>query len=547
MAIDALSSVPLGRSDTGEAVVLGKGNFEDFTGNILKIRAKEGEERKQTNAEIGKLLQDQVQSKWAKDNIDIFQPRMQAIKDKTLELYKEKKGRLNSVDLYGIQSEWNKLKAEADASNSLYAEEQNRIKALEEDPTGLKYDAVESQKLRDLYRDPMSNPELAKEVKEQFGGSIIKWRANNERRFANVGAYNIAEDIDKYAKDKLSKRYTRLDAKGERIFETDKSGLFQSTPYLEGLDKEKARTSYNAFYDRTDYKGKKFKEEVGKMVGRNFDINEKDGTITPNNREPATLEAYKSALEKINPSMSVGQKAEILRKEYGLELIKSQYPQKQGFEDRTIPQRNNVNVNVGGGPSTKYNWAAGSADVKNLPELTWGKTLPGKKAIEGVRNYVQKLWADKVPYVTVSPTKGTETPTFRLTNIKTGKPMEVATLGFKKSKNGDWVYVSAEKQSLSDGSQSMEEKKLEADKKFEPIETNLSENTALATELAAAYDFGTTEELIDFLNKKAKQSGIKEKGVTRPTGAIPSIGGTPSNKSTEKDKPKGKVANKHGI
>jgi hypothetical protein len=59
MAIDALSSVPLGRSDTGEAVVLGKGNFEDFTRDILKIRQKEGEERKQTNAEIGKLLQDQ--------------------------------------------------------------------------------------------------------------------------------------------------------------------------------------------------------------------------------------------------------------------------------------------------------------------------------------------------------------------------------------------------------------------------------------------------------------------------------------------------------
>jgi len=528
MAIDPLSSVALGRSDTGEAAVLSKGNFEDFTGKILKMRQEEGEERKKTNAEIGKLLQDQVKSNWAKDNIDIFQPKVQAIKDKTLELYKEKKGKLSSVDLYGIQSEWNKLKAEAEASNSLYAEEKNRIKALEEDPTGLKYDAEESQKLRDLYRDPMSNPELAKEVKEQYGGNVIKWRANNERRFGNVGAYSIAEDIDKFAKDKLSKTYTRLDAKGERVFETDKSGLFQSTPYLEGLDKEKARTSYNAFYDRTDYKGKKFKEEVGKMIGKNFDIKE-DGTITPNNREPATLEAYKSTLEKINPSMNAGQKAEILRKEYGLELIKAQYPQKQGFEDRTIPQKNNININNGGGPSTKYNWAVGTADMKQDPKLNWAST----NVIKGVKNYVQRLWAEKVPYVTVSPTKGTETPTFRVTNTTTGKPMEVSTLGFKQNKNGEWIYVSAEKQKTG-GTE--EEQKREAEKQFEPIEINLKQNTALAAELAATYDFGSTEELENWLNEKAKKSGIKTKKTEEDPNAVPRAGGNPSNnKSTDSD------------
>jgi len=262
---------------------------------------------------------------------------MQAIKDKTLELYKEKKGRLNSVDLYGIQSEWNKLKSEAEASNSLYAEEQNRIKALEEDPTGVKYDAVESQKLRDLYRDPMSNPELAKEVQDQFGGSVIKWRANNERRFANVGAYNIAEDIDKYAKDKASKTYAKIDKSGKPIFEPDQFGIL-STPVVTGVDKEKMRTSYNTFYDRTDYKGKKFREEVGKMIGRNYDINE-NGDIQPNNNEVATIDAFKSALSKFNPSMSAAQKAEILRKEYGLSLIKSQYKEDKTFEYGHAPSK----------------------------------------------------------------------------------------------------------------------------------------------------------------------------------------------------------------
>lgn len=316
MAIDALSSVPLGRSDTGEAVVLGKGNFEDFTGNILKLRQKEGEERKQTNAEIGKLLQDQVQSKWAKDNIDIFQPRMQAIKDKTLELYKEKKGRLNSVDLYGIQSEWNKLKAEADASNSLYAEEQNRIKALETDPKGLKYDPVESQKLRDLYRDPMSNPELAKEVKDQFGGSIIKWRANNERRFANIPAYDFEKDANTFADKNLVTDYVNKDKNGYPIYEKTPTGEYV-TKKRTGFDPKKSALAYDEHWNRNTYEGKKFREKAAEGAAQNVTVMS-DGSVSPITEEG--LKIIKSA--NINPSMSIEQKQNALAKAYGIEYIK---------------------------------------------------------------------------------------------------------------------------------------------------------------------------------------------------------------------------------
>jgi hypothetical protein len=538
MAIDALSSVPLGRSDTGEAVVLGKGNFEDFTRDILKIRQKEGEEAKQTNAEIGKLLQDQVQSKWAKDNIDIFQPKMQAIKDKTLELYKEKKGKLNSVDLYGIQSEWNKLKAEAEASNSLYAENEKAIQQLREDPKGEKFDIEQSSLIRQKFADPMSDPELAKEVINQYGGDVIKWRANNAGRFANVASYSVNDDLTKGFKDKLSKEYIR-DAKGNIKMTEGKGGVLIGE-FREGIDREKIKSHFDTFYNRTDYAGKKFRKQAEDKVNNEFTIAE-NGQVTPLTEEALIIFQKTPNLK----NKSVAEIKSILAREVGLNQVESLFPTKEGiFTEK--PMKINVSTG-GGGPSTKYNWAAGSADVKNLPELTWAKTLPGRKAIEGARNYVQKLWADKVPYVTVSPTKGTETPTFRLTNIKTGKPMEVATLGFKKNKNGDWIYVSAEKQKMSDGmSMSAEQQKLEAEKKFEPIETNLMENTALATELAAAYDFGTTKELIDFLNTKAKQSGIKEKGVTRAEGAIPSTGGTPSNKPTSNNKPQFKGVPKGG-
>jgi hypothetical protein len=326
-------------------------------------------------------------------------------------------------------------------------------------------------------------------------------------------------------KDKLSKEYIR-DAKGNIKMTEGKGGVLIGE-FREGIDREKIKSHFDTFYNRTDYAGKKFRQQTQKKVDEEFTIAE-NGQITPLTEEALAIFQKTPNLK----GKSVPEIKSILAREVGLNQVQSLFPTKEGiFTEKPMK----INVNTGGGaPTGKYNWAAGSADVKNLPELTWAKTLPGAKAVEGARNYVRKLWADKVPYVTVSPTKGTETPTFRLTNIQTGKPMEVATLGFKKNKNGDWIYVSAEKQKMSDGTElTLDQKKLEAEKKFEPIETNLVENTALATELAAAYDFGTTQELIDFLNTKAKQSGIKEKGVTRAEGAIPIMGGKPSNKPAQ--------------
>jgi len=526
MAIDPLSSVALGRSDTGEAAVLSKGNFEDFTGKILKIRQEEGEERKKTNAEIGKLLQDQVKSNWAKDNIDIFQPKVQAIKDKTLELYKEKKGKLSSVDLYGIQSEWNKLKAEAEASNSLYAENEKAIQQLREDPKGEKFDTEQSFIIRQKYADPMSDPQLKQEVMSQYGGDVIKWRANNVNRFSNVASYSLNDDLTKGFKDKLSKEYVR-DAKGNIKMTEGKGGVLIGE-FKEGIDREKIKTHYDAFWNRTDYAGKKFRKQAEDKVDSEFVIGE-DGKITPITEE--ALAIFQKAPNLKNKSVS--EIKAVLAKEVGLNQAESLFPSKEGiFTEKPMK----INVNTGnGGPSTKYNWAVGTADMKQDPKLNWAST----NVIKGVKNYVQRLWAEKVPYVTVSPTKGTETPTFTVTNTTTGKPMQVSTLGFKQNKNGEWIYVSAEKQKTG-GTE--EEQKREAEKQFEPIEINLKQNTALAAELAATYDFESTEELENWLNEKAKKSGIKTKKTEEDPNAVPRAGGNPSNnKSTDSNnKPKKK-------
>lgn len=494
MAIDALSSVPLGRSDTGEAVVLGKGNFEDFTGNILKIRAKEGEERKQTNAEIGKLLQDQVQSKWAKDNIDIFQPRMQAIKDKTLELYKEKKGRLNSVDLYGIQSEWNKLKAEADASNSLYAENEKAIQQLREDPKGEKFDIEQSSLIRQKFADPMSDPELKQEVINQYGGDVIKWRANNAARFANVASYNVNDDLTKGFKDKLSKEYVR-DANGNIKMTQGKGGVLIGE-FKEGIDRDKIKTHYDTFWNRTDYAGKKFRKQAEDKVDTEFVISD-DGKVTPMTEE-ALLIFQKT------PNLKNRSKSEIksiLAKEVGLHQTESLFPTKEGiFTEKPINIKVN-NASGGGKQYDKFNWAVGNNSIPATKEdagTTFGK----------FRAWFQSTGKQTRPYVSVSAKSASDNPSLTINQ------QQVIPQGFYKNKEGEWVLVSDKEQRIASNGFATEP----GDKQeFKPLEINLGKDDKTSVEVAGKYGFDTPEELFKFLDKKAGQKSTPSPS-NKPTG-----------------------------
>jgi hypothetical protein len=484
MAIDALSSVPLGRSDTGEAVVLGKGNFEDFTRDILKIRQKEGEERKQTNAEIGKLLQDQVQSKWAKDNIDIFQPRMQAIKDKTLELYKEKKGRLNSVDLYGIQSEWNKLKAEADASNSLYAENEKAIQQLREDPKGEKFDIEQSSLIRQKFADPMSDPELKQEVINQYGGDVIKWRANNAGRFANVASYSVNDDLTKGFKDKLSKEYIR-DANGKIKLTEGKGGVLIGE-FREGIDRDKIKSHFDTFYNRTDYAGKKFRKQAEDKVNNEFTIAE-NGQVTPLTEEALVIFQKTPNLK----NKSVPEIKSILAREVGLNQVESLFPTKEGiFTEK--PMKININNASGGGKQyEKFNWSSG---VKTADTSEKGGSIMAK-----YREWLQNKGAGtKLPYVAVSAKIASDNPSLTLDQ------QEVTPKGFYKNKEGEWVLVSDKEQQKATNGFSMEA----GDKKvFKPVEIKLGKDEATTVEVAGKYGFDTPQQFFDFLEKESKKQG----------------------------------------
>ena len=326
--IDALAIAPNGIG-TGEAQVLAQPTgFRDFTNKVLEERRKQGLERQKSEHEVAKLLAENVQSKWAQDNINVFQPQLQALKEETIDLYKQNKGRLNSVQLFELQNKMNKIKSEVQNSNNLYEQELGNIKQLTTHAD--KLDIEESEKLRKDFADPMSNPALAKEVATQFGGNINAWRAANAAHFGNILKYDPEADAKEFIKNNTSKIYKKRDAKGEVIWDKTPEGILV-TETVKGFDPEKSSTAYNTFWNREDRNGRKFRQTMLEAVNNDFVI-EDDGSIRPNTKE--AIEVFKNT--KLHKGMEPEQIKTELAKQYGIEYLKNK-GRVEDIETKTIP------------------------------------------------------------------------------------------------------------------------------------------------------------------------------------------------------------------
>jgi hypothetical protein len=343
----------------GAAAVLGRGSFQDFSKDVLAMRYKEAQEEKLKGAQVAKILQDNVDSKFASDNVNYFQPKMQEIRDYTIDLFKKNKGKLSEVDVFEVQSKWNKLKAEAEASNNIYKEELERIKQIGDDPQGEKWDSEVSANLRSLYQDPFSNPELKKQVED--AGGIVKWRIQNHNKFSNIPAYSIEKDYqDSFGKDKLSSWY-------EKEW-TDKGDFLEKKGY-KGIapDPQKFAQRFAEVWNRNDYKGRKFKNYHRSWVENNFDVTEQG--VAPQN------EAAKALLEKL-PELKGAtpeQVKERLAFEHGLRDTEARFPT---METAPLTQRKRdvtkIDINSGSG-------AGGGGGIGDITESSIN-AIPGREA-----------------------------------------------------------------------------------------------------------------------------------------------------------------------
>lgn len=381
----------------GAAAVLGRGSFQDFSKDVLAMRYKEAQEEKLKGAQVAKILQDNVDSKFASDNVNYFQPKMQEIRDYTIDLFKKNKGKLSEVDVFEVQSKWNKLKAEAEASNNIYKEELERIKQIGDDPQGEKWDSEVSANLRNLYQDPYSNPELRKQVED--AGGIVKWRIQNHNKFGNIPAYSIEKDYqESFGKDKLSSWY-------EKEW-TDKGDFLEKKGY-KGIapDPEKFAQRFAEVWNRNDYKGKKFKQYHRNWVDNNFTVTEQ-GIAAEN-------EAAKALLEKL-PELKGAtpqQVKERLAFEHGLRDTEARFPT---METAPLTQRKRditkIDVNTGAG---------GGAGIGDVTESAIN-TIPGREFLRKSDVVTDKSRPVTSAEFTTSPFKVTRAFSPEDVDIQTG-------------------------------------------------------------------------------------------------------------------------------
>lgn len=439
--MDALSIVPKGQADTGEAAVLGRGNQAQFGQMIIGERMRQLKEQQVRDADMKALLSDEVKAKWASDNINYFQPKIEELKKKTIDMYRQKNGKLSDIDMFELKQNWAKLKSEAEVSNALYAEEQDRIKELSGDPEFKKFDQ-DSWQIRKAWNNPY----------EQFGaeiekaGGIIPWRAQNSQAFTNLGAYSLDTHLQDKLKDKSSKWFIR-DEKGKVKSYTDpKTGLVVSE-FREGVDPQKLAEHIGTIWnDPKDWQSKRMRGLAANWVQDNFKIYD-DGTVAPQSKE--AMEVVKNApnLKGLTPD----QMKAVLGKQYVIEEAKIRFPSKEG-----IMTEKPININTGdgggGGGATPdmFNWATGLQKEApfQAPKVTpdIAKTLVGSDSPESIEKaqaianeHYKKRMAEysNKPYVSMTFKDGRDNP--RLTY----QGFQYISNGFVR-KNGKWYMVGTE-------------------------------------------------------------------------------------------------------
>lgn len=364
MAIDPLA-VSTGTNE-GSAAILPESTFDpvSFSRQVGAEIAKQGQEKKHSSVELAKLLSHDVKSKWASDNVNYFSPKMEQLKKETIDTYKKNKGKLSDLQLFEVKNKWDKLQSEAEASNSLYKEEENRINDINDPKNKDAYEQEPSLMMRNSYNNPWQHPELKSEI--EAAGGIIPWRVQNAHRFNNVLSYDYNKDIADNFKDKISTEYSR-DEKGQLKSYKDKNGniIYEA---VEKVDPNKLQSHVKDFLGATTYTGGRRKKYANDFVENNIKIDE-NGHMTPLTEEGQKVIDVASSGGYIQGGMQPDKMKTGLAEAFVAQSAASRFPQK---EVPKIEKPMKVTVNTGDKEKT---------------------TIPAEynKIAQGVQQQIQKI------------------------------------------------------------------------------------------------------------------------------------------------------------
>jgi hypothetical protein len=266
---DGFTEVPLGRAGTGEAVILPQNQqFTNFSRDVLRLRMKEEEEKKQREADLVGMLNDKdLAAKWTEDAIKQFIPKREAFEKEAIDIFKQTNGRLSPVQWFELKSKFGKLKQEVALNNELYNRDMDRVKELQKDLSSATpvFDHKVSKELRKAYSNPWSDPEYAADIQKNYGGDVNAWRAANQGMFENVRAFSPADYIKKKFNDKVSEEYV-MDEQGRPVSQTTAEGrkFFTKRKFV---PQEKIEAEVNTAFSGNTYDDTRFREHYQRKAG----------------------------------------------------------------------------------------------------------------------------------------------------------------------------------------------------------------------------------------------------------------------------------------
>jgi hypothetical protein len=266
---DGFTEVPLGRAGTGEAVILPQNQqFTNFSRDVLRLRMKEEEEKKQGEADLVGMLNDKdLAAKWTEDAIKQFIPKREAFEKEAIDIFKQTNGRLSPVQWFELKSKFGKLKQEVALNNELYKRDMDRVKELQKDQASANpvFDQKVSKELRKAYSNPWSDPEYAADIQKNYGGDVNAWRAANQGMFENVRAFSPTDYIKKKFNDKVGEEYV-MDEQGRPVSQTTAEGrkFFTKRKFV---PQEKIEAEVNTAFSGNTYDDTRFREHYQRKAG----------------------------------------------------------------------------------------------------------------------------------------------------------------------------------------------------------------------------------------------------------------------------------------
>jgi hypothetical protein len=434
----------------GEAAVLGRGNQEDSGKMIIGERMRQLKEQQAQEADIKSLLGDDLKVKWTSDNVNYFQPRLEAFRKKGIDMLRAKNGKLSVPEMMELRQDLAKLKGEAEMANALYAEEQDRVKDLHADSNFKKYDK-KSWEVRNEWNNPQEK--YAKEIEE--AGGLYPWRAKYSQAFENIGAYSMPAHVKEVFKDKLSEWYD-VDDKGklQKTYDPELGAYVIKT--FKGIDPKNLASHVDAVYnDPEDWRASRMRESAVEWVDKNIYVGDNGQLSLIGAASPEVMGVIKNS-----PSlkgMTAEQIKKVLGKQYVTEIAKSTFPTDRNFKIEKPVKKDSEDKKSGSGEGTPdaFNWATGVRNAAKFvapivtPELA--KKIVGDDSPEGVAkaqeiavkhyNKVMSTYKES-PYVSMTFKDGKDNP--RLTY----QGRQYISNGFVR-KGGKWYMVGTEELSSS--------------------------------------------------------------------------------------------------